>query len=593
MTLSNKILIGLIFIAFGLFYFAFFASATYTASNITYDSKSLNVSSRFTQSLYEVDWKTDGTKLYVGGTLSGTTRNISQYSCSTAWDVSTCTYDSVQITPVSGYAGGFMHFSSNGSYLFMEDSTPEYQIVRWTCSTPWLLSSCTSSGEQTYAPTEVPSFGGEFNLTGTTMILSSCSAIFKYDLSVAWDLTTVSYDSGNTVSGLTNICFPQMSGDEISFVSSVPGNVIFSSYNLVSDTAYEFASGVNDNATYNYSAVVNSSSTGVNCVGEDVDKCYLTTNNATEIIYQFSANDGFSPEPCEGTGCTTTRIEWVYPFEGASTASRNIDFELTYYFNSTTHDSTIYDQLIVLACSLINVSPFNQNLNECERIVIEDEILNYDSTITVGLNDTLNTDGAYLLIAEFWNGEEENVECAWWNILCDETTIEVLVPNAININVATTSIGWDSIIDAVGTNKTATTILCGDGDAEWYDVADLTAGYFCKVLVFLFYPDATLGGQNTQLNSLWSNLGDKLPFALYFAPYNKFYEMSSETASSSFSAFSMPIMGLATMSFDFKAFKDNNGDFLDALTTPITYFLWFWFALYIFRDLTGAGKSKE
>jgi len=89
-----------------------------------------------------------------------------------------------------------------------------------------------------------------------------------------------------------------------------------------------------------------------------------------------------SPESCTGTGCETTRIEWVYPFEGEETASRNIDFELTYYFNSTTDDATKFTQILILACSLINVSPFNQNLNDCEQLHFETEILNYDATIT-------------------------------------------------------------------------------------------------------------------------------------------------------------------------------------------------------------------
>lgn len=591
MKTSNKILLSLIFIAIGLFGYVYFSFANYDASNLTYDSKFLDVSARFTQSIDNLYWKTDGTKLYVGGTLSGTTRNISQYSCSVAWDISTCTYDSIQITPRATYANGGLWFSSDGTKLFTNTSNSGGTIYRWTCSTAWLLSTCNNTGEQSY------NFGNFFNWwissDGLYLITANSTTTFQvYNFGTAWDLTTLSIDTGNTANGNPSLRKVNVSGDNDSIIATREGTTTIESYDLLS-LDLEFSGGINNNKSYNYSAVINNSATGFYCVGNDVDKCWLMTNNSTEIIYQFTANDGFSPEPCTGTGCTTTRIEWVYPFEGESTASRTIDFELTYYFNSTTHDSSIYTQILILACSLINVSPFNQNLNECERLYFEPEILNYDTTVTEGATFTLNTDGAYLLIAEFWNGIATPSYCSWWEIFCDEEQVEVLVPNAININVATTSIGWDSIIDAVGTNKTATSILCGDSDAEWYDIADLTAGYFCRVLVFLFYPDATLGGQNTQLNALWNNLSDKLPFALYFAPYSKFYEMSNETASSSFGAFEMPIMGLATPSFDFKDFKDNHGDFLDALTTPINYFLWFWFALYIFRDLTGAGKSKE
>jgi len=284
---------------------------------------------------------------------------------------------------------------------------------------------------------------------------------------------------------------------------------------------------------------------------------------------------------------TRTHIDWVYPIDGTMTASRTIDFELEYYFNSTTHDDTIYTKVLIQACSLINVNPFNQDLNTCERIIIEDEILNYDTLVQIGITQTLKTDGAYLLIAEFWNGVATPSFCSWWEFTCDAQEVKVLVPNAINVNIATEAISFDSILDAVGTGKTATSILCGADDADWYNISDLTAGYICKVLVFLFYPDATLSGQNNQLNALWNNLGDKLPFALYFAPYDKYYEMSSTTASASFAVYTMPIMGLATMSFDFKTFKDEHGDFLDLWAVPISYFMWFWFGLFVFRDLTS------
>lgn len=282
---------------------------------------------------------------------------------------------------------------------------------------------------------------------------------------------------------------------------------------------------------------------------------------------------------------TRTHIDWINPVDGDKTASRSIDFNLKYYFNTTTHDETIYNQILILACSLIDVTPYNQNLNDCEQLNFEPEILNYDTLIDETVTFTLNTDGAYLLIAEYWNGVVEETNCAWLDFFCETERPLFLAGNAININVATESISWEAINDAVG--KDAVSVLCGAGDAPWYDVADLTAGYICKVMVFLFYPASTIGGQNTQLNDTWTNLGDKLPFALYFAPYNTFYSMSETTASNSFGTFTMPIMGLATLSFDFKSFKDNNGDFLDSLSEYINYFLWFWFALYIFKDLTS------
>jgi len=338
-----------------------------------------------------------------------------------------------------------------------------------------------------------------------------------------------------------------------------------------------------DGGNVTLSGTTSNNYTAGNCIHWNGVSWVACTNSVNDVYFIVNG------DTCTTTGCTTTRFQWIYPVEGTSTSSRTVDFEYTYYFNSSTHDPNVYTRILFIACSLIDVTPFNNALNDCERVDFPNVIT--DQTVLATKEFTFNTDGAYILIGEFWNDVSTNSYCSWWEVFCDEERVQVLVPSAININVATTSISWDSLMGAVGNTKEITNILCGSTDAEWYDIADLTAGYMCKILIFLFYPDTTISGQNTQLNALWSSLGDKLPFALYFAPYDKFYDMSSETASNSFSAFSMPIMGLATMSFDFKAFKDDHGDFLDAITTPINYFLWFWFALYLFRDLTGSREK--
>ena len=58
----------------------------------SYDSKSFTVSSQTGNVPVEVIFKTDGTKMYV---QSRDNNAIYQYSLSTAWDVSTASYDSV------------------------------------------------------------------------------------------------------------------------------------------------------------------------------------------------------------------------------------------------------------------------------------------------------------------------------------------------------------------------------------------------------------------------------------------------------------------------------------------------------------------
>lgn len=378
--------------------------------------------------------------------------------------------------------------------------------------------------------------------------------------------------------------------------NTISGSDITTSYASRTFT-FDECVGINTNWTYRIELSRSTASTSTdyyNIWRYNGDYSNYTWWYAEYLGYGFlTADDHELVLTINGEGILNyTHIEWDNPQDEEATASQSIDFQLTYYFNSATHASSSFNKLLIMACSLIDVSPFNQNLNTCEKIIMEDQI-SYDELITVGKTESLKTNGAYLLVAEFWNGVSSNSNCSWWEISCTDERVQVLTPNAINIQVATSAIGWDSMINAIGSNYDATMILCGADDAEWYQVDDLLAGYICKVLVFLFYPDSTLGGANNQLNQLKDNLNDKLPFALFFAPYSKLTDLSNATASTSFATFYMPIAGKATLSFDFKSFKDSStGDFLDVIAVPINYFMWFWFALYIFKDLAG-NNSKD
>tara|TARA_B100000497_G_scaffold127743_1_gene170696 strand:+ start:1520 stop:3712 length:2193 start_codon:yes stop_codon:yes gene_type:complete len=95
------------------------------------------------QSLY---FKSDGTKLYTTGFSSD---KVHQYSLSTAWDVSTLSYDNVSITvatdfPASSAPRG-LSFANNGTYLYVVEVSTGYArgILRWTLSTPWDITTAT------------------------------------------------------------------------------------------------------------------------------------------------------------------------------------------------------------------------------------------------------------------------------------------------------------------------------------------------------------------------------------------------------------------------------------------------------------------
>ncbi len=126
-------------------------STAYDISTASYASKSFLASSQSASS-YAVDFKSDGTKMYI---LAMTNDSVYQYSLSTAWDVSTASYDSVS-------------FSVNS-----QEATPAHV---------------------------------EFKVDGTSFYVVGVGndTIYQYDMTTAWDLSTASYASKSMSTGLTN-----------------------------------------------------------------------------------------------------------------------------------------------------------------------------------------------------------------------------------------------------------------------------------------------------------------------------------------------------------------------------------------------------
>tara|TARA_R100001086_G_scaffold88891_1_gene43563 strand:- start:4 stop:822 length:819 start_codon:yes stop_codon:yes gene_type:complete len=175
-----------------------FAPATWSLSGMSYDSKSGDVSVEVTspQGLF---FKSDGTKCYV---ICIGTDKIYQYSLSTAWDISTISYDSVSLDiSARDTLGRPVRFSDDGSYLYFAGTTSD-DVFQFTMSTAWDLSTATYTRVfDVSGATSAPL--AEFNADGTKMYISDPIAddIEQYGLSTAWDISSASLDSKNFASG--------------------------------------------------------------------------------------------------------------------------------------------------------------------------------------------------------------------------------------------------------------------------------------------------------------------------------------------------------------------------------------------------------
>ena len=193
--------------------------------------------------VYGICFNSDGTKMY---TLNFTSNEVRQHTLSSAWDLSTASYDSVYLDFVSetNDASG-LFFSADGSKLYILETNSDV-VLQYTLSTPWDLSTA-SYASLYYDVTSEDGFpvGVFFNSDGTKMFIlgQTSEAVYQYTLSTAWNVSTASYDS---------VFF-----DISSQVTTTPQNLYFST-----DGTKMYIVASNRTHQYNLSAAWNLSDVG-------------------------------------------------------------------------------------------------------------------------------------------------------------------------------------------------------------------------------------------------------------------------------------------------------------------------------------------
>ena len=146
-----------------------------------------------------VQFKPDGTKMYVYG-KGNSPNSIHQYSLSTAWDVSTASYDSVSFNASTQISGEDLFFSADGDFVYVTGLGP-YELHQFTVSTPWDISTATTSGYKSLTIPNAP-FGIFFNSKGDKLYMAATN-ILEYELTTPYDISTASagatYNAGGDV----------------------------------------------------------------------------------------------------------------------------------------------------------------------------------------------------------------------------------------------------------------------------------------------------------------------------------------------------------------------------------------------------------
>lgn len=162
--------------------------------NVSYDSVSFSVGSQ-ESNITGFAFNSDGTKMYVIGTTADA---VYQYSLSTGFDLSTASYDSVSFSFSSqeNNAHG-ISLSADGSKMYIS-GTQNPTIYQYGLSTAFDLSTASyDSVSFSVSSQETGPLGLCFNDVGTKLYVVGYinDTVYQYTLSTAFDLATASYDS--------------------------------------------------------------------------------------------------------------------------------------------------------------------------------------------------------------------------------------------------------------------------------------------------------------------------------------------------------------------------------------------------------------
>ena len=161
--------------------YAYTLSTAWDISTMSYASSYFSTASQETTP-HSLQFKPDGTKMYVAGESSN---KMHQYSLSTAWDLSTVSYDSVYFANTAQNSTQLLCtvFSTDGTKLFALNENGQKMVFKYNLSTAWNIGTASYANEsfllssQDNTPTAI-----RFKDDGTRMYMvgTTTNIFFQY-----------------------------------------------------------------------------------------------------------------------------------------------------------------------------------------------------------------------------------------------------------------------------------------------------------------------------------------------------------------------------------------------------------------------------
>ena len=170
---------------------------SYDLANASYDSVSFSVAGQETipRGLF---FKPDGTKMYVVGQADD---EVLEYDLSTAWGISTASYlQAFSVGTQEAFPAGIF-FKTDGTKMYITGPAGD-DVNEYTLSTAWDITTASYSQNFSVASQDTTPLDLSFKSDGTKMYFvgGTNDAVYEYNLSTAWDISTASYSQNFSLS---------------------------------------------------------------------------------------------------------------------------------------------------------------------------------------------------------------------------------------------------------------------------------------------------------------------------------------------------------------------------------------------------------
>jgi uncharacterized protein YodC (DUF2158 family) len=264
--------------------FQYGLSTAWDFSTASYESKSFSVNAQ-EPGPADIFFKPDGSKFYVCG-FSGA---VYQYSMSTAWDISTASYDSVSFsTSTQETSPRGVVFKSDGTKMFVTGVSSD-AINEYSLSTAWDISTASYTTNFSVSSQETAPQGLFFNPDGDRVwVIGDTETVYQYSLTTGWDVSTASYD---------NVSFSVSSQitEAFGFEFKSDGSKMYV-LDHTSDRVYQYTTGSSALATITYpsSVIWSGGTTPTAPANGETDVYTFYTDDGGTTYYGFQVGDALA-----------------------------------------------------------------------------------------------------------------------------------------------------------------------------------------------------------------------------------------------------------------------------------------------------------